>query len=822
MVDGLDECIQTEYSWKPGKNNNRENFLIELKNCTVRTTSRVLIVSRDEIDIRSQLLPTIDGLMEQSMFECKISKDDVHHDISLFSKSVVERKLPNKDPHLQKELATQITEKCDGNFLWIRLQETNLRPGKNRKALLKAVEDMPPELKQVFMRSQLDISKLPDHDRYRAQAILRWVTFALRPLTVLEITEALAVTDDDDDGCNGQGCDSLQVDLLPDEIDRDYVDDQILGLCGSLLELRSTNSDQQMESRTIHLIHFSVRQYLPSTTDTLFQPSIANIISFSNQMDQNNQLASTCLRNLNDRKSWERVNRQDCEKQSYSFLDYAVRSWYLHVSPTGDKYRNVVQLVMDFVHGGNSNWNTWRTRYESEKVESASDTGFLGEGPASSIYYLSLFGLFEPLQLLLKNGENEVNKTGGYYRSALQAACAEGHTTVVDLLTKENIDLDAQGGKFGSAINAAAALGYKEILYHLINLGASLILNNKDGQTTINLASQNGHVDVVKLLLQSGADAAVPDNDRWTPLNSAAYNGHVDMVKLLLESGADVAVPTNNGWTPLNSAASKGHVDIVKLLLENGADVAVPDNDGSTALHAAVSSGHETIVKLLIDNHASLSSLNTMSETVLHLASRSNSSALVSTLIMHDADPLLIDDYGRTSLDWAAAYEPCFQAMGHYTRNYSTTSPDVSQVRLRKTLMKLVRQCQQEEQSGPFYLLGHILLFLDNLTAACIAFERNLSEKQNNLIHQAYCNRCDSTSNIKGYRYVCMSCTDINLCEACFKQFHNDMTFKRCENHEFVKIPREIWKDLKPDCIDEKENTLQMWLAEIYEKYKLM
>ena len=161
--------------------------------------------------------------------------------------------------------------------------------------------------------------------------------------------------------------------------------------------------------------------------------------------------------------------------------------------------------------------------------------------------------------------------------------------------------------------------------------------------------------------------------------------------------------------------------------------------------------------------------------------------------------------------------------MGHYTGNYSITSRDVSQARLRKTLMRLVRQCQQEKQSGPFYLLGHILLFLNDRTAASITFEQNLSKKDNNLIHRAaYCNRCESRSVIKGYRHVCTSCADVDFCEACFEQFHNNMAFKRCEKHDLVKILRETWNDLKPDCVDENGNTFQMWLAEIYEHYKLM
>lgn len=104
------------------------------------------------------------------------------------------------------------------------------------------------------------------------------------------------------------------------------------------------------------------------------------------------------------------------------------------------------------------------------------------------------------------------------------------------------------------------------------------------------------------------------------------------------------------------------------------------------------------------------------------------------------------------------------------------------------------------------------------MNAAAISFERNLSEINNNLIQPTSCNRCN-LNNIKGSRYVCISCVDTDFCEACFQEFRNDVKFKRCKNHEFLKVPRDIWKNLKPDCVDENGKTVDMWLAEICEKY---
>ena len=206
-----------------------------------------------------------------------------------------------------------------------------------------------------------------------------------------------------------------------------------------------------------------------------------------------------------------------------------------------------------------------------------------------------------------------------------------------------------------------------------------------------------------------------------------------------------------------------------------------------------------------------------MSETALHLASRSLFPAIASMLITHGADPFLIDGYGRRSLNWAVLYGCSDETMNQLAETRPAPSNALSQKMLKTTLMKLIRS-QNETDSTWYYKLGHLLLFLNDMDAAVIAFERDLSEINDNLVQPANCDRCKLQS-IKGSRYVCTSCVDTDFCEACFKDFRNEVKFKRCKNHEFLRIPREIWKDLKPDCVDENGITVEMWLINIYEKY---
>jgi hypothetical protein len=97
----------------------------------------------------------------------------------------------------------------------------------------------------------IKISHLLDKDKLCTLSILQWAVFALCPLTILEITKALLIVNNNSE--------DLLVDELPDTINEDYINSEILGLCGSLLETPKVVSKQDLGSMILHLAHFYFR-----------------------------------------------------------------------------------------------------------------------------------------------------------------------------------------------------------------------------------------------------------------------------------------------------------------------------------------------------------------------------------------------------------------------------------------------------------------------------------------------------------------------------------------------------------------------------------
>ena len=73
------------------------------------------------------------------------------------------------------------------------MQQDHLRGSKNQKQLHDVVNRMRAGLRSAYERNWKGIQRRDDDERERAIAILRWAVFALRPLTVSKLTDALLV-----------------------------------------------------------------------------------------------------------------------------------------------------------------------------------------------------------------------------------------------------------------------------------------------------------------------------------------------------------------------------------------------------------------------------------------------------------------------------------------------------------------------------------------------------------------------------------------------------------------------------------------------------
>jgi ankyrin repeat protein len=646
VVDGLDECAWAEEKWKSNNDDSPIHFFESAKRAVAHTTTRILILSRDEPEIRYGLRAVLAGDSHQGLNEYQIRPYDVRSDAMLFSRSIVNKKLANKSETLKNELSQRMVDRCEGMFLWMKMLEEQLRSGKNKKQLEETIDQTPTALDHLYDRNWVKISHLPDKDKLRALSILRWAAFAFRPLTILEITEALLIVDDN--------CEDLSVNELPDAIDEDYVSSEILGLCGSLLETQNTAPKQDLSSMTIHLAHFSVKQYILCNMPAQGLLMVNERLRASSETFQSNTLAKLCLRYLNFRNVWQASLQLQSGPVKRPFRDYAAGSWYHHIRESGSNYEEVVKLTNALFSSNNENWESWKKWFDANDDKSKMPESQREITSTNPLFYASLLGLRDTVIYLLEEAKLCVNYVDGFNRAALQAAALKGQTLIVKLLLEKGADVTIANREGWTPLNSASANGHVNIVPLLLEKGADVAVADNEGWTPLKSASANGHVDVVQLLLKKGADVAVADNKGWTPLKSASANGHVDVVQLLLEKGADVAVASNEGWTPLNSASANGHIDIVQLLLEKGVDMAVASNAGWTPLNLASANGHVDIVQLLLEKGADVAVASNEGWTPLKSASANGHVDVVQLLLKKGANVAVASKEGWTPLNSAS------------------------------------------------------------------------------------------------------------------------------------------------------------------------
>ncbi|KAK8147549.1 hypothetical protein G3M48_001448 [Beauveria asiatica] len=640
VLDGLDECAGADQGWD-ADDSSVSKFLETIQQAVAGTTTRIMIVSRSIPEIRQSIVRNGGATWLDYSLTC----DDVRTDTELYARSIVEKKLHNKDETIRADISLRLADRCKGQFLWVKLQEPSLRSGRTKKQLEAAIDRSPADLVHLYDRDWQRLLRLPAEDCSRAVSLLRWAAFALHPLTVAEITEALLIHDD---------CDELPADEMPDCIDQEYVDGEILGLCGSLVEIRNGASESSVSLWTVHLAHFSVKEFFVGRMAAGENVLVANErLHNAQEATQNNILAMMCLRYVNFRGVWP-DQREGSSQVLRSFLNYAAGSWYKHAAVSKANDSGVIRLTNDFFSESNEKWQLWRKWYDMSDGKVQEGEAATQSTIATPLYYASRLCLKQTVDFLLKKQRCSIDERASSGMTALAASCNAGHTEIVAMLLDAGADLRMTNNKGWTPLNFAAEKGYVEVVKLLFENGADVTVASSNGWTPLHAASVKGHTEVVKLLLANGANVSIANSDGWTPLNAAAYSGHTEVVKLLLANGANVTIANSGGWTPLHAASDSGHVEVVKLLQANGADVTVTSNDGWTPLNAAASNGHVEVVKLLLANGATVNVANSDGWTPLHAAANSGHVDVVKLLLANGADVAIANSNGWTPLHAAS------------------------------------------------------------------------------------------------------------------------------------------------------------------------
>jgi len=424
-------------------------------------------------------------------------------------------------------------------FLLAQLHVDALAQKHNRKAIRTALPNLPHALDGTYDEAMNRIHGQNKEDTELAQRVLSWLSFALRPLTVVEMKHAISVQPDqasiDED------------DLIDEEI--------LLSVCAGLVVI-----DQ--ESKVIRLIHYTTQEYFERNRQKEFPEGQTSI-------------ARTCLRYISFEvfQSGYCTTDEQMEERllKYPLLQYAAQNWGNHAR--GDVERILKLQILEFL----AQKSKVSSMVQVMQIPSYRYKGYSQYPPKAvlSLWVAVILNLVDTAMTLLA-GDIDLNIRTGE-ETAFCVAASRGYEVMVQLLVNKGANIEATD-KFGeTALWKAASEGHENIVDLLLNKGANIEATNGFGETALHGAASGGHESIVDLLLNKGANTEATNRFGETALHGAALGGREVVVRLLLNRGANIEAADDSGHTPLYWANSTRHKSVAQLLLNSGAKTEVED-----------------------------------------------------------------------------------------------------------------------------------------------------------------------------------------------------------------------------------------------------
>lgn len=423
-----------------------------------------------------------------------------------------------------------------------------------------------------------------DDERNLAEQVLLWISFAVRPLMLTELCEALAVEPETRE---------LDDSNMPDE-------ELLTSVCAGLVVI-----DKNTE--VVRLVHYSAQEYFKRIRSKKFPTA---------QMD----IARTCLTYLlfDDFKEGPTLDEHEAVARirKHDLLYYAGTNWGRHAR--GPPEQTLQELALRFLASEEKLTSSVQITYFMEHWYRGESQRY--PRTVNGLQTAAHFGLESTVNILLAQGSDIAAKDSDG-ENALHKAAEGGHEAVVRLLLKMGADIQAEDKSGWTALHKAATGGNRAVVLLLLENGAGVSYKGVDGRTALHFAAEFGNEEVASALLGKGADIeaeSVLYGDAFarkfhsgrTPLHWAAANGYTGLVRLFIEYGADVNAQSSTLRTPLQEAIMWGHTAVVEALLKNGAFIQFKDHEGWTPFHEAAWRSPGQVTELLLERAVEMDTLS--------------------------------------------------------------------------------------------------------------------------------------------------------------------------------------------------------------------
>ena len=522
-------------------------------------------------------------------------------------------------------------------FRWVYCQLESIRQCVKPSALRKALLSLPKTLDETYERI---LQHLRSNDQLEdTTQALRWLCFSIRPLTLLEMVEILAIQTGDEAGF-------FPEDRMPDPAD-------IMTVCSSLISCSVENTDSHVNDeaaetssngsighqipvgpigadllRRVRLVHFSVKEYLLSERCTLrseFQTPFSH-----------DTIAEGCLRYLLHLCDGGALTLHTI--QLYPLARYAAKYWWQHAQRAGSIPTSAVRLLASQLLNNRMFTLAWVQLFNIDLESEVNLTVRLFD-LAQPLYYAAALGLPDVLRDFLQR-TTHIN-AGHEVRSPLRGAARHGHEQMVRMLLDAGADIDAEDDDVGTALQAACLFGHENIVQVLLDAGASLYGQNEVCvfRTALDAAvggrRDETAADVRARIVQMLVDAGSDRNSRSAALSDGIF--YPNILSILLKTDVDLdfrGFHVSYSNTPLQYAAFHSREDAVRLLLDRGANPDATPGIWGSALQGACENGHSVITDILLKSGARLSEEN----NYLYSASERGRAEVVQVLLGTDVN----------------------------------------------------------------------------------------------------------------------------------------------------------------------------------------